>query len=241
MSKDLPRRTFLRRAGLGAAALSLAGCSTLGAGAPAGQAGVLPPSTPASSPEEALDRLRAGNARYVAGQPLRFRLDEARRMELAQSQTPIATVFACVDSRVPVERVFDQGHGELLVVRTAAHVLDDAAMGSIEFGVAQLRTPLVVVMGHERCGAVAAAISNADAGTTAPGSIQTLVEGIRPAVGAARGEMGNRLENTTRRHSRMIAERLAGSPLIAPALAARQVRIVPASYAIQSGRVEFLA
>lgn len=236
MSDDLSRRTFLHRAGLGAAAVSLAGCGTMGGG-PA----VLPPSTPARNPAEALERLRAGNARYVAGQPQRFRLDEARRMEMTQGQTPIATIFACVDSRVPVERVFDQGHGELLVIRTAAHVLDDAAMGSIEFGVEVLRTPLVLVLGHERCGAVRTAIEVTDAGTRAPGSMQALVEGIHPAVAAARGEAGDRLENTTRRHARMIAERLPDSPLIGPALAERRVRIVPAYYEIQSGRVDFLA
>lgn len=236
MSDDLSRRTFLRRAGVGAAAVSLTGCGTM-AGGPA----VLPPSTPARDPAEALERLRAGNARYVAGQPQRFRLDEARRMEMAAGQTPIATVFACVDSRVPVERVFDQGHGELLVIRTAAHVLDEAAMGSIEFGVAQLGTPLVVVMGHEECGAVKAAIAAVDGGTRAPGSIHAIVEGIRPAVDAARAEAGNRTENTTRRHSRMIAERLPGSPLIGPALADRRARIVPAYYEIQTGRVHFLA
>jgi carbonic anhydrase len=234
MRDDLSRRTFLRHAGLGAAAVSLAGCGTT-AGGPA----VLPPSTPARNPAEALERLRAGNARYMAGQPQRFRLDEARRMEMTEGQTPIATVFACVDSRVPVERVFDQGHGELLVIRTAAHVLDDAAMGSIEFGVEVLRTPLVLVLGHEECGAVKAAIGAVDTAGTAPGSIAAIVEGIRPAVNAARAEAGNRTENTTRRHSRMIAERLAGSPLIGPALADR-VRIVPAYYNIQTGRVDFL-
>jgi carbonic anhydrase len=235
MGDDLSRRTFLQRAGVGAATVSLAACGTMGRG-PA----VLPPSTPARNPDEALERLRAGNARYVAGQPLRFRLDEARRMEMAQGQTPIATIFACVDSRVPVERVFDQGHGELLVIRTAAHVLDSAAMGSIEFGVEVLRTPLVVVLGHERCGAVRTAIEVTDAGGRAPGSMQALVDGIRPAVDAARGEPGDRLENTTRRHSRMIAARLPSSPLIGPALGQR-VRIVPAYYQIQTGQVEFLA
>lgn len=236
MGDSISRRSFFLHAGAGAAAVSLAGCGT-----PGGGTAPLPPTTPARDPAEALERLRAGNARYVAGRPQRFSLDEARRMELSQTHTPTATIFACVDSRVPVERVFDQGHGELLVVRTAAHVLDAAAMGSIEFGVAQLRTPLVVVLGHERCGAVSAAIGFVDGGTTAPGSLAALVDGIRPAVAAARGETGERLENTTRRHSRMIAERLPGSPLIAPALAEQRVRIVPAYYEIQTGRVTFLA
>jgi carbonic anhydrase len=228
----LSRRAFVHRAGLGAAAAALAGCA-------AGTPPYAPAPQPTRDPAEALERLRQGNARYVAGRPLRFRLDEARRMELAGGQTPVATVFACVDSRVPVERVFDQAHGELVVVRTAAHVVDEAAMGSIEFGVAQLRSPLVVVLGHERCGAVSAAITHADAGTRAPGSIQAVVAGLRPAVDAARGQAGDRVENTTRTHSRMVAERLAASPLIGPALGT-SVRIVYAYYEIQSGRVEFL-
>lgn len=231
-NSSFSRRSFVQRFGLGAAA-ALGACGTAGPGhAPAPQ--------PARNADEALQRLREGNARYVAGQPLRFLLDESRRMELAGGQTPIATVFACVDSRVPVERVFDQAHGELLVIRTAAHVVDEAALGSVEFGVAVLNTPLVVVLGHERCGAVAAAITHADAGTQAPGSIQALVAGIRPAVDAARTQSGDRVENTTRTHSRMVAQRLTTSPLIAPA-AASGVRIVPAYYEIQSGRVEFLS
>lgn len=230
------RRAFVQRLGLGATAAALAGCGAAGGVEP----GYAPVPEPTRDPGEALERLRQGNARYVAGQPQRFRLDAARRMELAGGQTPIATVFACVDSRVPVERVFDQGHGELLVIRTAAHVVDQAALGSIEFGVEVLNTPLVVVLGHERCGAVAAAITHADAGTQAPGSIQALVAGIRPAVDAARGQAGDRVENTTRQHSRMVAQRLGTSPLIAPRLGAG-VRIVPAYYEIQTGRVEFLA
>lgn len=233
-SSSFSRRAFMQRFGLGTAAAALAGC-----GGPGGP-GYAPTPQPARDADEALQRLREGNARYVAGQPLRFRLDESRRMELAGGQTPIATVFACVDSRVPVERVFDQAHGELLVVRTAAHVVDEAALGSVEFGVAVLNTPLVVVLGHESCGAVRAAITHADAGTQAPGSIQAVVAGIRPAVDAARAQGGDRLENTTRAHSRMVGLRVQASPLIAPAVASG-LRVVSAYYEIQSGRVEFLS
>ena len=188
----------------------------------------------------ALEQLQAGNQRYVSGQPLRFQLDEARRLELAEGQTPIATVFACVDSRVPVERVFDQAHGELLVIRTAAHVVDEAALGSIEFGVAQLSTPLVVVLGHQLCGAVAAAIGFAETGVRAPGNIQTIVEGIGPAVEASRAQGGDHLENAVRTHSRMIAQRLGESTVIGPPVQEGRVRIVPAYYSLHTGRVEFL-
>lgn len=230
------RRRFLQRFGLGAAALAVAGCAPQ-----AQRVATVAPRTPVRDPALALERLQEGNQRYVSEQPLRFRLDAARRLELTESQTPLATVFACVDSRVPVERVFDQGHGELLVVRTAAHVVDDAALGSIEFGVAQLATPLVVVLGHERCGAVAAAISFAANGARAPGNIQTVVEGIVPAVEAARGQGGDHVESTVRAHSRMIARRLGASPVISPLQQEGRVRIVPAFYSMRTGRVEFLS
>ncbi|MBA2670134.1 MAG: carbonic anhydrase, partial [Gemmatimonadetes bacterium] len=203
--------------------------------------GTVEPRGAVTDPNIALERLQAGNQRYVAGQPLRFRLDDARRIELVEGQTPLATVFACVDSRVPVERVFDQAHGELLVVRTAAHVVDQAALGSVEFGVAQLNTPLVVVMGHQRCGAVAAALSFAETGTRAPGSIQAIVDGIGPAVAATRGQGTDPLEDTVRRHSQMIADQVAQSPVINPMLQQGRVRIVPAYYSMRTGRVEFLA
>ncbi len=198
------------------------------------------PRAPVRDPDEALERLRAGNERYVSGQPFRFELDEARRLELVEGQEPLATIFACVDSRVPVERVFDQGHGELLVVRTAAHVVDDASLGSVEFGIAQLSTPLVVVMGHERCGAVAAAIGYAKTAAPAPGHIQTLVERIVPAVRASHGVDGDHLDNAIREHSRMIAKKVAQSPVIAPIIEEGRVKIVPAYYSMRSGRVEFL-
>jgi carbonic anhydrase len=228
------RRTFLQRIGIGAAAVAITGC------APRGAATVVP-RAPVRDPAEALQRLQAGNQRYVSGQPQRFRLDAARRLELVEGQTPLATIFACVDSRVPVERVFDQGHGELLVIRTAAHVVDDAALGSIEFGVAQLGTPLVVVMGHERCGAVAAAIAFAQTGTAAPGNIQTIVERIGPAVQQARGQPGeDPLESTVRTHSQLVARRVGESPVIAPTLQSGGVRVVAAYYSMRSGRVEFV-
>ncbi len=97
-------------------------------------------------------------------------------------------VFGCVDSRVPPELVFDQGLGDIFNIRTAGHVIDNAALGSLEFGVAELGIPLLLVLGHERCGAVSATIQAVDHQEKAPGSIQALVEYIRPSVLAARGE-----------------------------------------------------
>ena len=107
--------------------------------------------------KQALQRLLEGNRRYVANQPI---LDESprRRSEVAQGQKPVAIIFGCVDSRVPPELIFDQGLGDLFVIRTAGEVLDQAVLGSLEFGVEELHIPLLVVLGHERCGAVKAAI-----------------------------------------------------------------------------------
>ncbi|CAN5716769.1 carbonic anhydrase [soil metagenome] len=198
------------------------------------------PAPPVRDPAEALERLQNGNRRYVAGKPHRFRLDAARRIELAEGQTPLATVFACVDSRVPVERVFDQAHGELLVVRTAAHVLDDAALGSIEFGVAVLATPLVVVLGHQRCGAVKAAISYARTGIQAPGKIQTIVNAIIPAVEETDAEESDHLERAIRAHSRLMGDVVRESELIGAKCEAGELRVVPAYYSMLTGEVEFL-
>lgn len=236
----LARRAFLQQFGIGAATLAISGCARQATRAAALTEAPLPAPEPVRDADDALARLQAGNRRYVAGEPLRFRHDAARRIELAGGQRPVATVFACVDSRVPVERVFDQAHGELLVIRTAAHVVDDAALGSIEFGVGVLGTPLVVVMGHQRCGAVAAAIDYAENGTRAPGTIQMLVERIRPAVDAARGEKGVELDDATRTHSRRIAQRLAESPVIGPAAREGRVRIVPAFYTMLTGGVDLM-
>jgi carbonic anhydrase len=230
------RRGLLQGSG---AVVAVASLGTLGACATTGGE-VIGPRPPITDPAEALQRLQRGNQRYTSGNVERFRLDVARRMELTQGQAPLATVFACVDSRVPVERVFDQTHGDVLVVRTAAHVVDEVALGSIEFGVAKLKTPLVVVMGHHSCGAVAATIDLAGSDARAPGSIQAVVEGIAPSVEAARNEPGDLLRNATRLHSKRVADRLGQSPVIGEALQAGKVRVVAAYYDMETGAVEFL-
>src|SRR5215470_4201692 len=147
MSSRPTRRAFLRLAGATLAGAALTACAQ----SPMATTVAEPPVT---NPDEALARLQEGNQRYVALQATHPNQTGSRRSELAQSQKPFAIVFGCVDSRAAPELVFDRGLGDLFVIRTAGHVLDNAALGSIQYGVAELKIPLIMVLGHKRCGAV---------------------------------------------------------------------------------------
>ncbi|MGW8591615.1 carbonic anhydrase [Dietzia sp. NPDC055340] len=140
----------------------------------------------ATTPETALARLLRGNARYVAGENLNEHQAPSRRAELAGQQNPFAQVFGCSDSRVPAEVVFDQGLGDLFVIRNAGHIVDPSVLGSVEFGVDALRIPLTLVLGHTSCGAVGATIKAIDSHSTPSGYLRDVVERIAPAVFEAR-------------------------------------------------------
>src|SRR5207253_3201890 len=131
-----------------------------------------------------------------------------RRTAMAGGQQPFAIVFSCIDSRVPPELVFDRGLGDMFVVRTAAHVVDNAALGSIEFGVEELQVPLVVVLGHENCGAVIATIETIEHDEIAPGHISALVDGIRPAVNSAHDRPGDSTDNVVRANTELVVASL---------------------------------
>ena len=134
-------------------------------------------------PDAAWQDLINGNARFVAGRALHPGQDAARRAELRDGQRPHTLVFGCSDSRVAAEIIFDQGLGDLFVVRTAGHVVDTGVLGSVEFAVRVMQVPLVVVLGHDQCGAVAAAVQAVRTGTAPPGYIRDVTERITP-VGA---------------------------------------------------------
>ncbi|MCA9730151.1 MAG: carbonic anhydrase, partial [Candidatus Eisenbacteria bacterium] len=134
------------------------------------------------TPDQALEALKAGNDRFVTGTSLFPHLDRKRRYETAKGQTPFVTVIGCSDSRVPIEALFDQGIGDVFVIRVAGNVCDTDEIGSIEYGVDHLGTPLMVVLGHESCGAVTAVVKDAEI----HGSIPKLVDNIGPAVATAR-------------------------------------------------------
>ena len=142
---------------------------------------------PGISPVEALQRLKTGNQRFVASKLQHPHQSAERRTELATSQHPFAIVLGCADSRTAPEVVFDQGLGDIFVIRVAGNVLNDETLGSIEYGVEHLGAQLIVVLGHERCGAVKAARELIAAKAEAPGHIQSLIKAIQPAVETTAG------------------------------------------------------
>lgn len=190
-----------------------------------------------NSPEEALQRLVDGNARYSSGHTERPNQSIARRVETAAGQFPFAVIVTCSDSRVIPELCFDQGIGDLFVVRDAGHTLNDHVVGSVEYAVEHLGAKIVLVVGHERCGAVAAAV----AGGHADGRISTIVDAIRPAVRETRNQSGDRLDNAVRGNARRVAKTLAATgPILSSALASGHLKIFAARYDLASGRVELL-
>lgn len=198
-------------------------------------------STPQITPSEALDTLMQGNWRFVDGRLKHEHQDAGRRKDLAQNgQHPFAIIFGCIDSRVPPEVVFDQGLGDLLVIRTAGNVLDNAALGSIEFGVDHLGIPLIMVLGHTACGAVKATVETMHTGHQAPNQIDMLVRSLRPAVESAHSLYGepDLVNNAVKVHIERTAAALKTSPVLAQALVAGKLRVVGALYDLEIGKVE---
>jgi carbonic anhydrase len=196
-------------------------------------------------PDEALAALREGNRRFVSDEapPEPPRNDHERRLEVAQGQTPFATLVGCSDSRVPPELLFGRGLGELFIVRNAGNTVDTAALGSIEYAAAELGVPLILVMGHERCGAVAAAVEVVERNARFPGDIGEMIEPILPAVLQAKAALpagGDLLEAAVRENVRRVAERLRTSHalLLEPQRAGR-LKVVGAYYDLDDGRVDF--
>ena len=222
------RRDFLKASGLTAVSLALAAC------APA----QVPTEGPVTTADEALQRLMEGNERYVANKSTDLNESQSRRAELAQGQNPFATIFSCVDSRVPPELIFDRGLGDLFVIRTAGQVIDHAVLGSLEFGVAELKIPLLMVLGHEKCGAVKATVEAVENNATAEAEINWLVDGIRPAVEAAKTQSGDLLDNAVKANVSLTVERLKGSSILSEALEKGDLKIIGARYDLDTGSVE---
>jgi carbonic anhydrase len=184
-------------------------------------------------PEESLRRLKKGNQRYARNAVSGGKPTSARRAETAQTQHPFAIVVGCADSRTAPEIVFDQNLGELFVVRTAGNLVDDHALGSIEYAVGHLGTRLIVVLGHERCGAVKAALE----GGKAPGHVNSLVRDIRPAVNAVKGKQGDALANAVHENATQVAAKIRKKAKLGEF--ASQVRIVTGYYDLDTGKVEW--
>ena len=185
------------------------------------------------SPQAALARLKEGNARFVANTQSQDHPTAKHRAETAQTQSPFAIIVGCASSRTAPELIFDQNIGDLFVVRTAGNLVDDHGLGSIEYAVDHLGTRLIVVLGHERCGAVKAALES----PTAPGHVNSLVRDIQPAVEATKGETVNVLEKTVKANARLMAEKIAKQAELGDHKS--EVRIVTGYYDLDTGQVEW--
>jgi carbonic anhydrase len=186
------------------------------------------------TPDQALAKLMEGNKRYASSHSQRPHQTARRRHELEKDQHPFACILSCSDSRVPPEIVFDEGLGDLFVVRVAGHIVDNAVTGSIEYAVEHLGSKLVLVLGHERCGAVQATLGGGEPGT----HIQSLVEAISPAVIDAKKEPGEPLANAVRANVRLVVQQLRQSgPILAEQLRSHKIRIVGAVYDLDRGSV----
>ncbi|WP_327071392.1 carbonic anhydrase [Kitasatospora sp. NBC_01302] len=192
------------------------------------------------TPEEVLRCLAEGNERWVAGELLHPNQSVARRLAVAAAQDPLATVFSCIDSRVPPEIVFDRGVGDLFVVRTAAQTNDDLIHSAVEYGAQESVTPLVVVMGHQRCGAVVFAVDALNNGTEVPAHLVAVVEALKPAYLAAEPLPGDQVDNTVRAQIRLTVDQLREDPLLLPLIGDHLVEVVGAYYSLDSGCVEFM-
>jgi carbonic anhydrase len=225
------RRHFLALSGAGLAAAALMGPGAAFAAGP----------TTSVTPDEALERLKTGNAKYVSAPQLCAADLIKQREQVAKGQAPWASIIACADSRVPPELLFGGiGLGELFVARTAGNTAETATMGTIEYGTAELHVPLIVVVGHERCGAVAAACEVVEKHTKFPGSIGPLVRTIVPAARAVHNKPGDFVDNAVRENARRTAAKVAASKIVAGAVKAGKVKVLAAHYGLDDGRVEFL-
>jgi carbonic anhydrase len=195
------------------------------------------------SADEALAKLKAGNEKYVKGPEVCAVQLESQREHVAKSQAPWATIVSCADSRVPPELLFGGlGLGELFVARNAGNMVDVATMGTIEYGSGVLGVPLIIVLGHERCGAVAAACEVVQKKTKFPASIGPMVDAIVPAAKAVVGKPGDFVDNAVRESAMRTATKIATkSTIIADLVKKGKVKVIAGRYDLDDGRVEFFS
>jgi carbonic anhydrase len=194
------------------------------------------------TPRDAFELLVAGKQRFVAGAPEHPNQDAARRTEIAPSQQPFAVLFGCSDSRLAAEIIFDRGLGDLFVVRTAGQVMGPEVLGSIEYGVDVLGCPLVVVLGHDSCGAVGAACAALENGMTPAGYVRDVVERVTPSVLAARAAGHVEPEEILAEHVRHTVDLLLDrSRVLAEKVAAGQAAVVGLCYRLADGSARLVA
>jgi carbonic anhydrase len=223
------RRRFLAAAGA-AAALAWSGSVLAKDKAPPKPENVL-------SPDAALARLREGNARYVQGVSRRHDFKHERE-PLARGQNPFAAILSCADSRIAPEYCFDSGRGDLFVCRVAGNFANAESIASFEYAVNVLSVPLILVLGHDACGAVDATIKSLKDNTTLPGHLPSLVDALAPAVKDVLGEPGDTLANAIRRNVvRTVATLAAATPILSAAVEAKKVCVAGGIYQLATGKV----
>jgi carbonic anhydrase len=229
------RASFLKFAGLGLGAAAISGPLEARAADPA--AG---PPRKVATPAEALAELKNGDARFAAGSPANCGSQTSRMAQLGAGQNPFVVILGCSDSRVPNDTIFDQRPGNIFGVRVAGNYVTNDGLGSIEYGVAALKSVLVVVLGHEGCGAVKAAIAHVKDGTTQPGHIEDVVAAIVPAAKTAKNQSGDWLDNAIAENVRMNVSALSlRSNILRDAVKSGQIGIVGGVYNITNATVKF--
>lgn len=200
--------------------------------------------SPAPSAEEVIKKLLAGNERFVKGESKNLRRSPADVQGVAEAQFPVAVIVACADSRVAPELLFDMGVGDLFVIRVAGNVVDGTGVtvkGSIEYAIAELNVPLIVVLGHSNCGAVKSAVTHIDQNDSLPGAINGLVELIKPAVDQVHGHSGDLVSNATRANVSVGVETLKNlQPILAPRVKDGSVKVIGGLYDLHTGKVELM-
>jgi carbonic anhydrase len=229
----IDRRDFLQLAATGAVGLLVTASGSLWRTRSAQAAELQSPGNELLDPDAALEKLMAGNQRFTQHHPNYPDQSQSRLQEVAQAQHPFATVLSCADSRVPAELIFDQGIGDIFDVRIAGNIATPEAIGSIEYAVVLLGTPVLLVLGHERCGAVTAAVQ----GEALPGEIGSFVNAILPALDRVKDQPGDAVDNAVVANVHYQIELLQRSPLLAERLQSGKLKIVGGRYDLDTGTV----
>ena len=233
-------RSGLATAGGIAAASGLAACGSSSSSSSASTTTTVP----VTNGDQALQPLLAGNGRFVQGVPVNQGRDSVRRAAVAEHQTPFAVILGCADSRVTPEVLFDEGIGDLFLVRVAGNTANEAALlGSIEYSAAVLGSVLLMVLGHEGCGAVKATIDHVQKGTQQPGHIEAFLDPIIPAVQTVQGQPADQLmDAAVQQNVRLQVQQLSAStPLLAPLVSSGKLKVVGAEYHLASGQVQLVS
>ncbi|MGP8299356.1 carbonic anhydrase [Streptomyces inhibens] len=234
-----PDRRALLAGGLVIATAALAGCSTTSAAPLATSAS---PEARPTTPAAALARLMDGNKRWVSGDLHHPDRDPNRREFVAQEQEPFGAILSCIDSRVPPELLFDTGLGDLYVMRTGGEAVGPVVTGSVEYGPMTSGTPLVVVLGHQRCGAVEASYKSIRDGKPLPGNLEAIARALRPAYAQAVREGGaDPVETMARAQVTLTAANLRSNRDLAPLVGKGSLAVVGAYYSLDTGKVEVLS